>query len=128
MRGASALQDLLNQVQSQKLRVFVIWEPVIASDLGPPTTSVLARVSDARAVQFWDESRSLSKSMVAAREDTWLVPEGESAPSPGMIIWDFVAVFPPGGYWRSHLIPTSHCDPVVECIEKVSTDVRAHAR
>lgn len=114
---------MLSRVQSQQLRVFIVWEPVIVSDLGPPTSSVLARVSDPRAVQFWDESRALSKSMVATRENTWLVPEGESAPSPGMIIWDFVAVFPPKKAWRSHEAPTSHCDPVVECIEKIRTEV-----
>ena len=107
---------MLNQVQSHQLRVFIVWEPVIATDLGPPTSFVLSRVSDPRAVQFWDKSRSLSKSMVAGQENTWHVPQGESPLSPGMIIWDFVAVFPPGAVWRSHEPPTSHCNPVVDCI------------
>lgn len=119
---------MLSQVQSQRLCVFVVWEPVIVSDVGPPPTSVLSLVLDPRAVQFWDASRSLSKSMVAARENTWLVPEGEPPPSPGMIIWDFVAVFPPGAFWRSHEPPTSHCDPVVDCIEKIRTDVLARVQ
>jgi len=118
---------MLSQIPGQRLRAFIIWEPVIASDLGPPTSFVLSRVSDPRAMQFWDGSGSLSESMVAAEDNSWLVEPGES-PSPDMIVWDLVAVFPPGMIWRSHESPSSHCGPVVRCIEEIREDLLAHAK
>jgi len=117
---------MLSQIPGQRLRAFIIWEPVIASDLGPPISFVLARVSDPRAVQFWDEGREISKSMVANQGNTWLEPQGDS-PSSDMIVWDLVAVFPPGMVWRSQA-PTSHCGPVVKCIEEIRRDLLAHVQ
>jgi hypothetical protein len=118
---------MLSQVPDQRLRAFIIWEPVIASDLGPPTSFVLSLVSDPRAVQFWDGSRSLSEFIVTTEENSWLEEPGES-PSPDMIVWDLVAVFSPGMVWRSHEPPTSHCGPVVKCIEEIRADLLAHVK
>ena len=39
------------------MRVFVIWEPVLSSDLFAPSTSSLKRVSDPRVSQYWDKTR-----------------------------------------------------------------------
>ena len=127
MRGASALQQVLNDVPNPQVRLFIVWEPVIVSDLWPPTSFVLSRVTDRRAMQFWDGSTSLSRSMLAAEENSWLLPQGES-PSPDMIVWDFVAVFPPGPTWGSQEPPSSHCEPVVHCIEEIRKDLLAQVK
>jgi hypothetical protein len=118
---------VLSDIPGQRLRAFIVWEPVIASDLGPPTSFVLSRVSDPRSVQFWDGGRSLSESLVATADNSWLVEPGEH-PSPDMIVWDIVAVYPPGVVWRSLEAPVSHCGPVVRCIEEIRAGVLAHVK
>lgn len=78
------------------VRTFVVWEPVLPTDWGSPTGGVLARVHDARAMQFWDRQHLLSKTLGGpehfARGD--LVNKINF----GMrsVIWDFVAIYPPG--------------------------------
>ena len=127
MRGASALQEMLGRIEAPNLRALVVWEPVLASDLWPPTSYVLSRLDDPRAEQFWDESRSLSASLVRSPENSWLAPEGETV-SPDSIVWDFVMVFPPGRTWGSHGPPTSPCSPVVACVEEIERAVLARAK
>ena len=69
MRGASALQDVLAQAKGKDIRVFVVWEPVIVSDVAPPINRVLSRIPDPRVTQYYDKSRLLSRLLVkTARE------------------------------------------------------------
>ena len=94
--------------------MFVVWEPVIATDLAPPTTGTLARVHDARAVQYWDHDRSLSKdivrSVLADRDRYGLKDKVEA----GSIVWDTVALFPPDVRWeREFPVPAYYGYPVV---------------
>ena len=85
MRGASALQSLLETQTDSHLRVFVIWEPVLATDLSAPSTITLRRIHDARVKQYWDRNRVLSHAM------------GEhDRPS---IVWDYIAIYKPGQKW-----------------------------
>ena len=119
MQGASALQDTLTDLQGSPLLVLIVWEPVLWSDLGPPASSVLSIVSDKRAVQFWDEDRSLSRFMVqSATEDLSILAPGDSV-TPDTIVWDFVAVFPPGASWSAHPRPSYYGGPVVDVIDQV---------
>lgn len=39
-------------VHGQELRALIVWEPVIASDMGPPAVSVLSRLSDPRPAHY----------------------------------------------------------------------------
>ena len=85
MRGASALQSLLETQKDSHLRVFVVWEPVLASDLSAPSTITLRRIHDARVKQYWDRNRVLSHAM------------GEhDRPS---VVWDYIAVYKPEQLW-----------------------------
>src|SRR5258708_30563775 len=85
MRGASALESLLETQTDSHLRVFVIWEPVLATDLSAPSTITLRRIHDARVKQYWDRNRVLSHAM------------GEhDRPS---VVWDYVAVYKPEQIW-----------------------------
>ena len=45
LRGASAIESALEQAQDSRLHAFVIWEPMLPTDWGPPSTSVLSRVT-----------------------------------------------------------------------------------
>ena len=85
MQGASALEKLLDQQHDQRIRVFVIWEPVLPTDLGSPSTRTLARLSDLRASQYWDKEHLVSLSL------------GERDRS--SVVWDYVAVYARGKLW-----------------------------
>ena len=98
-----------------RVRVFVVWEPVIASDLAPPTTGTLSRIHDRRAVQYWDHDRALSADIVRAimaAPERYDLAEEQYADS---IVWDTVAVFPPGARWEQEFpVPTFYRFPVVD--------------
>ena len=86
-----------------RVRVFVVWEPVIVTDIAPPTTATLARIHDRRAAQYWDRDLALSTEIVR-----WGRLEA------GTIVWDTVALFPPGVRWeREFPVPAYHGFPVV---------------
>lgn len=86
LRGASAFQELLEEQPASDVRVFVIWEPVLPSDLFAPSTSSLNRISDARVSQYWDKPRVVSRSMGETNHDS--------------IVWDIVAVYERGKLWE----------------------------
>lgn len=106
LRGASAVQTVLDERRDRRLRVLLVWEPVIVTDLGPPTGSTLSRVPDGRVVQFWDRKRHLSRRITGTHEE-----EG--------IVWDYVAVYPPGVRWEgeSFPVPVFSASPVVDGLD-----------
>lgn len=80
--------------------MLVVWEPVIMSDIAPPTTRTLARIADPRAVQFWDNERLISQEILRASS---VAPDGAgmgSGSDDGEIVWDYVAIHPAGGTWE----------------------------
>jgi hypothetical protein len=100
--------------------VLVVWEPVLMVDLAPPTTRNLSRISDARAIQYWDHDRVLSKYLVAAERGnpSWIGPERELVKDEDFIVWDAALVFPPGTRWETMLPrPSFYGGPVVRYID-----------
>jgi hypothetical protein len=87
VRGASALSVLLQTKPDPRLKLLVVWERVLSTDYGFPSRAVLAEINDRRAVQFWDPRRSLSKAM------------GERSDDSETVVWDWVALYPPGVQW-----------------------------
>jgi len=82
--------------------VFVIWEPVLPTDLAAPSTMTLKRIADTRASQYWDKEYLVSKSI------------GET----DGVVWDYVAVYPPGKLWEERPPdPVYSHDPVVRAID-----------
>jgi|SRR5579859_2664974 len=77
---------MLREINSQYVRVFVIWEPVLATDFFAPSTTTLARIPDLRAAQYWDRKRALSH----------FLGEHDDA----SIVWDNIAVYAPGALWQ----------------------------
>jgi hypothetical protein len=78
---------VLREINSQDVRVFVIWEPVLPTDFVAPSTSALGRIPDPRAAQYWDRKRALSRSL------------GEHNRS--SIVWDYIAVYAPEKLWQN---------------------------
>ena len=120
MRGASALEDLLWNSQDPSLRAFVVWEPVIWTDVTPPLTSVLARVSDRRAAQLWDQGRLVAADLLKAIQAD-MAEDDANRPDDDTIVWDCVAIYPPGSRWEERLPAPAFIDcPVVRAIEEVA--------
>ncbi len=100
VRGSSALQDVLQQVPGE-LEVFAVWEPILRTDLVPPTSNVLSNLRDLRARQYWDPEHLMSAGLV-----TGMGPEKQSGRGPLLrkgLVWDTVAVFKPGARWEGQL-------------------------
>ena len=100
LRGASAVQAVLESNREPEVRVFVVWLPILPSDFMPPNTSVMARVHDARVQQFWDPDHLVAKAIAAA--DNQSEPE---CCEQGGILWDLAAVYPNGARWEDGLPP-----------------------
>ena len=67
-----------------RLKVFAVWERVLTTDWRAPGGSVMALLPDGRISQWWDAGRVLSKHL------------GEIEGDRKSIIWDWVAIYPPG--------------------------------
>jgi hypothetical protein len=76
----------MREINSQNVRVFVVWEPVLPTDCVAPSTAALARIPDSRAAQFWDKTRALSHLL------------GEHSRS--IVVWDYIAVYASGTLWQ----------------------------
>ena len=97
------MQKILEQYPGGRLRVILVWEPVVSTDIAPPTTHALRRLSDPRASQLWDRELSLSRSMRGADDE---------------VVWDYVAAFPAEVRWQDDLpAPAFESSPVVSAIE-----------
>jgi hypothetical protein len=105
LQGASALNKLLAEQKDAGIRVLVVWEPVLPTDLGVPSTATLKRLSDPRVSQYWDKEHLVSRLL------------GERDRS--SVVWDYVAVYQPGKLWdQAPPEPASSGVPVVHAIDK----------
>jgi hypothetical protein len=100
LRGASAIEQILDRLAGKKLRVFVVWEPMLPTDWGKPKSGTLARVSDSRAAQFWDPDHLVAREII--RDD----PPASVLPKPnccedGGIYWDMAIIYPPNAVWTA---------------------------
>jgi hypothetical protein len=88
LQGASATEALLRETNRKDVRVLVLWEPVTIFDLvsSGPSTQSLARISDARATQYWDGTRALSR-LLGERSRT-------------TVVYDRIWVYAPGALWQ----------------------------
>jgi hypothetical protein len=101
LRGASAIAEVLHANPDPRLRVFVIWEPVLATDWGTPSDSLTANVPDRRTVQFYDRQRRLSAMLGGVSHLDALARERRIGFRMKDVVWDTVLVYPPGVSWGS---------------------------
>ena len=97
---------MLRENDSDHLRVFVVWEPILPSDWFPPSRFVQHRIRDPRAIQFWDKNHLVAKQLRADLSESQAARRSHSK-----ILWDVVAVFPKDAKWGS--APVFFDGPVV---------------
>jgi hypothetical protein len=111
LQGASAIEKVLDSQPSPKIRVFVVWEPVLPTDLSAPSTATLKRLRDHRVSQYWDKGRVVSR-LLGERDHR-------------SIVWDYVAVYPPGALWKeAPPEPLYAHTPVVKSIDGTKEAIR----
>ena len=90
--------------------MFVVWEPMLPTDWFRPSRLVQRRISDPRAVQFWDKNHFVAKELRTHLSD-W---RADCCSRDG-ILWDVVAVYPKNAPWDSAPAfidgPVAHATP-----------------
>ena len=100
------------------VRVFAIWEPILATDLAPPLSSVLRRIPDVRTRQFWDPGHVLSAQM---KKDARPPQPAPDCCERSGHLWDLGAVYPAGATWTDRMPPaTVFTGPVVDLTEPLT--------
>jgi hypothetical protein len=126
VRGASALGSLLAANPKANVRVMVIWLPVIASDVGPPTDEVRAPLQDPRVIEFWDPNRWASPRMMNRAARRMRDRGEEPAFGPEAIAWDLIALYPAGVTWEEPFpAPSWWSGPVVDGLGPVQDQLSA---
>ena len=75
------------------IRVLVVWEPMLPTDWSEPSGMVQSRISDPRAVQFWDKDHLVANELRHQLSATQICCERNG------IIWDVAALYPTGVRW-----------------------------
>ncbi|MGB8064432.1 MAG: hypothetical protein WCF26_21265 [Candidatus Sulfotelmatobacter sp.] len=88
------MEQVLKHVKSP-IRVLVVWEPMLPTDWSRPGGMVQSRISDPRAVQFWDKNHLVAKELKQQLSSSQICCERNG------IIWDVAAVYPKDLQWGS---------------------------
>jgi hypothetical protein len=103
------------------VRVFAVWQPMLATDLAPPLTLVLRRLSDRRVQQYWDPEHLLAKRMGADARPPQ--PEHECCERSG-ILWDLAAVYAADARWDARMpVATVFNGPVTDVADAVGAAI-----
>jgi hypothetical protein len=93
LRGASAIEKLLEQRHTLPIRILVVWEPMLPTDWSRPSGMVQSRISDTRVIQYWDADH-----LVAAELQHQLSSEPSCCKRDG-ILWDLAALYDKQAQW-----------------------------
>jgi hypothetical protein len=80
--------------------VFAFWQPMLLTDRGAPATSTLSRLSDPRVRQFYDPDHTFAKRLL---NDARAPQPVQDCCKKNGILWDLMAVYPPGERWTEKL-------------------------
>lgn len=109
VQGSSDVNAVLKRHPDGNVRVFAIWEPILPTDWSKPTTVVLDRLSDVRAIQYWDKQHLVANLLQQSVSNKRLGCCKRSG-----TLWDIIAAYPPGARWTDSLpAPEFFAGPVV---------------
>lgn len=113
---------MLERRRDVHLRVFTVWEPILATDLTPPISAVLERMPDLRVRQYWDPNHLVAKQLAS---DARPPQQKEACCVKDGILWDLVAIYPKGALWTERMPPASLFNgTVVDVIHDVDTELQ----
>jgi hypothetical protein len=99
------------------VRVFAVWEPMLATDLAAPVTFVLKRLADPRVQQYWDPNHFVADQM--AKDARAPQPVQGCCERAGHL-WDLAAVYPRRALWSDRLPTAVAFDgPVVDVTDGI---------
>lgn len=81
--------------------MFVVWEPVLATDWGTPSPSLTGYVADSRVVHFWDRGRGLSALLGGPPKLNALADDVRASFRMKDVVWDTALLYPAGKRWGS---------------------------
>jgi hypothetical protein len=94
---------------------------MLPTDWAAPASSALGRLSDRRVRQYWDPNHLLATQM--KKDARAPQPEQDCCVRSG-ILWDLVAVYPPGSIWSDRMpAATVFNGPVVDVTEAIEDAV-----
>jgi hypothetical protein len=100
------------------VRVLVVWEPILITDIAPPISAVLGRMSDPRVRQFWDADHLLSEQM---KQDARAPQPVQECCERRGHLWDMAAVYPSGSTWTQRLpVAEFFNGPVLDVIDPLT--------
>jgi hypothetical protein len=89
----------MQSVPGARVKAFIVWEPVLATDWRRPGSAQTTYVADERAVHYWDGAHRLS-AMLGGRGNLSAVAVAEKVGfAMRAVIWDAALVYPPGTKW-----------------------------
>jgi hypothetical protein len=96
LAGSSRVESILGRYPGDKIHIFAVWEPMLPTDWGRPTTEAMARLSDPRVTQVWDRDHLIAG----------LVERGADGRRPACCTrngqwWDVIAAYPPASKWTA---------------------------
>ena len=103
----------------ENLKLFVVWEPILPTDWFPPSRFIQQRISDRRAIQFWDKNHLVAKELRAHLADSQVAERSR-------ILWDVVAVFRKNTKWNS--TPAFFGGPVVRATPELAKQLTISAQ
>jgi hypothetical protein len=121
LRGASAIEKLLEQTHSLPIRVLVVWEPILPTDWLRPSGMVQSRISDTRVVQYWDNDH-----LVAGELHRQLSSEPSCCNRKGNL-WDLAALYGRQAQWGNSS-PVFTDGPVVDAAPDLGKQLAALSR
>lgn len=94
LEGSSSVETILRRHPGKNIRVFAVWEPMLPTDWGRPSTHVLDRLSDPRVTQVWDRGH-----LIAGQIEKGADGRHPACCSRHGAWWDVIAAYPPAVQW-----------------------------
>src|SRR5262249_18028749 len=106
------MQQLLAQHQDRKVRVLVVWEPILITDWRPPGSAALSRISDGRVRQFWDPKHLIAEHLTKQQS----TQSGPDCCIKGGFHWDEAILYAPHSGWKGAPTPVFWNGPVFRVV------------
>lgn len=123
LAGSSSVEAILRRHPGDNIRIFAVWEPMLPTDWGRPSTDVMARLSDPRVTQVWDKNHLIAE----------LVEKGADGRQPACCTrnghwWDVIAAYSPASRWTAVApVPTLLNGTIVRTAPQLEAQLGQHS-